>query len=216
MKKGDEKGSPKKILYLSAGAIHPSIVSRHRVRHILEAESGMAVEDACGVEKAARLEGGGYCAVVVYLHRQRISPGALDVIDRFVREGGGMLALHSAAASFKTTPRWAGILGGGFIGHGPVREYTVRPSDPRKETFFGTVPFAVRDELYRHAYANDVEVRYYTDVDGVNEPVAWTRVHGKGRVCYIALGHRADVFALGPVRQVLAQGLDWITGGATS
>ena len=38
--------------------------------------------------------------------------------DGFVRAGGGVLAIHSATASFKGSPAYFEVLGGRFVGQG--------------------------------------------------------------------------------------------------
>jgi type 1 glutamine amidotransferase len=59
----------------------------------------------------------GFSALVIYIHHKRISQSALTSWIVFVSDGGGILAIHSATASFKKQTFFE-ILGGRFIGHG--------------------------------------------------------------------------------------------------
>jgi type 1 glutamine amidotransferase len=149
--------------------------------------------------------------MVLYVHHETISPAALESLDSFVRQGGGLLAVHSASASFKQEERYFEILGGRFVEHGPVEPFQVQPTTAPDEIF--DVPaFSVTDELYRHEYDPGNRTHYFTIVDSEREPVVWTRRHGQGRVCYCALGHTADTVRHPNVQRILQRGLAWACG----
>ena len=44
-----------------------------------------------------------------------------------------------------------------------------------------------------------------------SEPVAWTRLHNGGRICYTSLGHQKD-FEVVPFLKFLAQSILWVSG----
>jgi type 1 glutamine amidotransferase len=151
--------------------------------------------------------------MVLYVHHQAISPTALESLEVFVRQGGGLLAVHSASASFKQEPRYFEILGGRFREHGPVEPIRVESVTPQAETFHGVPSFSVTDELYRHEYDPQNRVHFAVTVGGAREPLVWTRRHGQGRVCYCALGHTAGTMRHPCVREILRRGLAWACGG---
>jgi hypothetical protein len=159
-------------------------------------------------------------AVVLYIHRETISPAALEGLESFVAQGGGLLAVHSASASFVQEPRHAEILGGRFREHGPIERFQVQPATPQDPIFAGIPPFAVEDELYRHDYDPDSWIHFYTPVDGGQEPVVWTRHYpasgagriAGGRVCYCALGHTVSSMRNPHVQRILQRGLAWVAG----
>jgi type 1 glutamine amidotransferase len=39
--------------------------------------------------------------------------------------------------------------------------------------------------------------------------VVWTKEHGKGRICYVSLGHRAGIYRQEAVRRIVVEGLLW-------
>ena len=125
----------KRVLAVSAGLVHPTLSARKKFRRIIENASDIQAAWTSGVTDLAALGGGGYDGAIVYLHRQTINDEALDALDRFVAGGGGLLAVHSASASFKQVPRYFEILGGRFITHGKIEPYTVRRTD-RAAPFF--------------------------------------------------------------------------------
>lgn len=180
-----------------------------------------------------------YSAILLYFHASHISDEALAALDTYVTEGGGLVALHSAAASFEEVPAYSAILGGRFLDHGPIASYSVRPAKeegadslgrpssvpsgfatagleeggthPSKlvPTFSPMGPFTIRDELYIHEYNPDNSVHFVTETENGREPVAWSRIHGRGRVFYLAPGHRAQTLRHPSFRNILRRGISW-------
>jgi type 1 glutamine amidotransferase len=151
-------------------------------------------------------------AVILYCHRQRISGDALTALIDFVEGGGGLLAIHSASASFKEAAAYHRLLGGRFLSHGRVEAFTVMP-EPETPARFGVLEsFSIRDELYFHQYGDDVDIAFSTVAGGKKEPVVWTRHAGRGRVCYIAPGHCAGSFGYPAMQSILRRGLQWVEG----
>jgi type 1 glutamine amidotransferase len=200
----------KRILVVSTGLVHPTITAQRRLKAIIRGTGLADIVTVCRVEGLVRLAGGGFDGVVLYFHRRRISQEALAALDRFVAGGGGLLAIHGASASFKKTPRYFDILGGRFTGHGDIEPYTVSRADDADPAFRVTEPFAVTDELYIHRYRDDVAVRYATAAVHGPEPVVWTHSYGKGRVCYVSLGHEAAVFTIEAVKTIITDALSYI------
>lgn len=201
----------KHILALSAGTVHPPLAGRFRLRRLINGLEGIRTDWTAGIEDLCRLPEGKYDALLLYLHRQTISGKALSTLTEFIRTGGGVLALHSATASFKTRPDYFDILGGKFAGHGPVSEFTCRETG--HDFTRGIGDFTLRDELYRHEMTGPVEVLYTAEDDTGEHPAAWLRSFGAGRVFYLVAGHRASAFANPAVRRLVARAADWVCGG---
>jgi uncharacterized protein len=200
------------ILLVSDGLFHPSVPARFWLRRALLALPGYPFERVSSLEALSGEAAASYRAIVLYVHHEKISTAALDALDQFLDAGGGLLALHSASASYKNRPRFYDMLGGHFVEHGPVEEFLVEPAAAPDDIFRGLPAFSVRDELYRHEYDAANHVHFYTEVDGVREPVVWTRRHGRGRVCYCALGHTVGVMCQAEVQQIVQRGLVWAAG----
>lgn len=202
----------KLLLWVSDGVVHPSLVARFWLRRALIGVPDYRFRRVASLEVLPQRPLAALGAIVLYVHHNTISPPALKRLEEFVGGGGGLLAVHSASASFKQEQRWFELLGGRFVEHGPIEQFEVRPSERQDSAFGELPPFSVRDELYRHEYDPDNRVHFYTVVGGVQEPVVWTRSSGSGRVCYCALGHTVRSMRHPQVVQILRRGLAWVCG----
>ena len=251
----------KKVMVISSGIVHPYWWARKRFHQILYGIDDIEYVFTSSVESLKDLICARYDAVTLYFHKQKITSEALQAIDDFVNNGGGLLAIHSASASFKRYSRYFDILGGRFTSHGKVEEYTayanygetrigtgisggdaadtcddnavhttVEPGDNRmcptpdgdadsvsvddikniRRIFDGIDGFQVKDELYFHEYDLKNTIHFYVEKNGKKEPVVWTRYHGKGRVCYLAPGHRAESFKNPYFQEIIRRGLRWV------
>jgi uncharacterized protein len=200
------------VLLVSSGVVHPNWLARRRLARFLHRLPGFHIQTTASLESIPDLPLDNFKGIVLYVHHKHISQQALACLEDFVFGGGGFLALHSASASFKGQSRYFDLLGGRFTAHGPINEFQVLPARSASATFAGLKGFSVRDELYRHEYNPDNEIQLYTPESGLNEPVAWTRNHGRGRVFYCSLGHTAGTLLLAPFHAVIQQALGWTAG----
>lgn len=198
-------------LLVSDGLVHPSLLGRFWLRRALTALPGYLFRRVALLEALPHLSLDSFRAVVLYIHHPTLSPAALERLDAFLEQGGGLLAVHAASASFKEEPHYYDILGGRFVGHGPVEEFLVQPAAPQDEVFTAIPEFSVRDELYRHEYDAANRIHFYTVLGDEREPVVWTRRWGQGRVCYCALGHTVSAMRHPCVQQILQYSLAWVS-----
>jgi type 1 glutamine amidotransferase len=174
--------------------------------------AGYRFQRVASLEALPGLKAESFRGMVLYIHHETISPAALESLEGFVRQGGGLLAVHSASASFKQEERYLDILGGSFREHGPIERFRVEPVVDQDEVFDAISAFSVTDELYRHDYDPDNRIHFHTPVGEEHEPVVWTRRYGQGRVCYCALGHTVSTMHHPQVQQILRRGLGWACG----
>ncbi len=123
-------------------------------------------------------------------------------------EGGGILAIHSATASFKEANRFFEILGGRFVGHGAVEKIEVKRV---KDEIFDVGDFVIKDELYIHELQPGIDVHFTAKHEGKDIPVVWTYRYGKGKVCYAVPGHTTTSMKHPSVQGILRRGLKWVT-----
>ena len=200
---------PKNILMISDGRVHPPLMGRFWLRYALAGMQGFNFARVNSMEDLLNTDLKGFHGLVLYFHHKEISEAALDVFNAFISGGGGVLAIHSATASFQNAERFTDILGGKFSRHGPVESFEVTPVSPSSGIFDRISPFTVTDELYLHDLQPDIETHFTTLYEGQPVPMVWTRHHGQGRVCFACPGHRAASLRVPEYQQVLIRGLMW-------
>lgn len=197
----------RKVLLVTDGLFHPPLWGRLILHHALRRVPGCAFAHTRSLD-CLPADAETCAAWVLHFHHQSITPAALARLDAFVRNGGGILAIHAATASFKETLPYFDILGGRFVGHGPVTRFNITQA---REDIFGPLGgFWVRDELYLHELRPDLTVHFTAMLDGQEVPVVWTRQYGQGRVCYAVPGHTSESMANPVYQQVLQRGLAWV------
>jgi type 1 glutamine amidotransferase len=197
----------KKILLVTDGFFHPTYFGRLALQESLKQLDVFLFEHVSSLEKLPPdLES--FSALVLHYHHKTISDGALKRLDGFVQNGGGILAIHAATASFKPTLPYFKILGGRFIGHGKVENFEVKKV--RADIFSGFENFVVKDELYIHEVESSIEVHFTAKHEGKDIPVVWTYQYGQGKVCYAVPGHTTATMSNPTYQQILRRGLEWV------
>ena len=198
-----------KVLLVTDGIFHPPLHGRIAVHQGLEQLDGYAFSHIRSLEQLpARLDE--FNALVLYFHHKRIRDRTLAVLDEFVSNGGGLLGIHSATASFKQTPHYFEILGGRFTGHGEVEAIEVKRIGSLDEPFGSLPGFTVKDELYIHEIQPGVKIHFEALHGGAPIPIVWTYRYGKGKVCYAVPGHRSATMKNPVYQEVLKRGLAWV------
>lgn len=200
----------KKILLVTDGIFHPPFSARKALHKTLAELNGFEFQHVHSMEKPPdNLKD--FSALVIYIHHKKISERALAQLDEFVSIGGGILGVHSATASFQEQLHYFKILGGRFIGHGPVAPFEVRPV-LGSEIFAGISTFTVKDELYIHELQPGITSHFTATHEGQEVPIVWTYQYGKGRVCYTVPGHRTESMRDETYQKILQRGLNWVCG----
>jgi type 1 glutamine amidotransferase len=200
------------ILLVADGVFHPPLRAGRHLKQIISTIPGAALDQTRHLNDLAEVDCAKYQALVLYYHHKTIGREALARFAQFVNDGGGVLAIHSATASFKKEERYGQILGGRFAGHGPVEIFELQPSQENDRLLGDVGRFAVKDELYLHDMQPDVRVLYTAQHKGNAQPVVWTRREGAGRVCYIGPGHRTQTMKQPQIEQLLRGGTVWAIG----
>lgn len=114
------------------------------------------------------------------------------------------------------------MLGGEFIRHGPQQVAHVTVIDPKFPGFGGLgSEFNVKEEWYSlKEFAPDDHVLLVIDTKGMEGsdydrpayPIAWARLHGKGRVVFNAMGHRDDVWDSAAYQSMVTGMIKWAAG----
>jgi type 1 glutamine amidotransferase len=176
-----------------------------------------ALEDRFGAElteDASRFSDDGLrdVDVVVLLHTN--GPGVLRgdqraAFERWVRAGGGVVAIHAAANADRDWAFYGELLGGArFERHraGPLQRETVLV-EPHPATERLPRRWVRRDEWYRFAPEPGPDARVLATVDG--DPMVWTAELDRGRALYTALGHAGDAWSEPVYRDHVFAAIEW-------
>ena len=125
-----------------------------------------------------------------------------DAVERYVRDGGGLLACHSAVICFDGDPAWAACLGATWdwqrSSHPPLgpAHITTTEAAVHHPLTCGIGGFDTVDEVYGFlAQSPDLVPLLTSSHGGADHPVLWERRVGRGRVVVDLLGH--DAAAMG-------------------
>jgi len=133
-----------------------------------------------------------------------------DGFVNWVKNGGAFIGMHSAGDTFHKFPGYLEMIQAEFKTHGPQVPADLVVADSAHPATAGLPnPFnLVQEEMYEfkdgsHDVSKVRSLLYLKhhpvqrDMDG-HFPVAWGRMHGKGRVFYTSLGHREDLWSADP------------------
>lgn len=203
------------ILLVSDGVFHPPWQAVRQLKEMLSSIRDIELTHIRSLNDLENLDTSGYQAMVLYYHQKQIGRDALGVFEKFVNDGGGVLAIHSATASFKDSPRYFEILGGRFSHHGPVVSFDIDPLPTGEAVFTDVGSFTVHDELYLHDLQPGNQVHFTAIYDGEQQPMIWTRTVGHGRVCYFVPGHCTQTMKNPQMQELLVRGLAWVMDGGS-
>jgi type 1 glutamine amidotransferase len=129
--------------------------------------------------------------------------------SEYVLQGNGLLAIHSGTAEYDQKPVLRGLLGGAFIHH-PEQCLVTMNLRMGHPLCVGSIPFTLRDEHYFMAL-DDPEADVFMTTASVHgeQPGAWRRVAGNGRVAVLTPGHNLEVWLHPSFRALLLNSLRW-------
>ena len=207
----------KKILYVYGGPdFHPTEAGGKILAEMLRKDGRFKLEMTSDLEALSALPGGPFAAVVIYTtgFANDLTPEREQGLLRFVKGGGGLVGIHSAADSFRGSRAYLDLLGCEFLTHPEHHEFKVEVV--KKDHYMTTrVPdFSIYDEMY-HLQGFDPTrstVLAQAQWQGKAHPLAYARDYGQGRVTYLANGHTAQAWKHPEFRKLLLRAVAWSAG----
>ena len=150
-----------------------------------------------------------------------------QAFQRYIRNGGGYIGIHSSNAVERDWPWYWALVGGKFIRHAPHQEFDVVVTDANHpSTEFLNKRWEVDDECYYSTNLNpDIHVLLSADMTTVEDkqkseypnnifgdyfPLCWSHEFDGGRQWYTALGHDAETYDDPTFRKHLRGGILWV------
>jgi uncharacterized protein len=136
-----------------------------------------------------------------------------------VESGVGVAGFHGGMGdSFRSNTDYQFMTGGQWVAHpGNIIRYRVNIVDRRDPITAGIEDFDYESEQYymhvdpsNHVLATTTfSGEYCSWIKGVQMPVLWKRMHGRGRVFYSSLGHLASEFGVYEMATLFRRGMLW-------
>jgi len=214
--------TPRALVVINGDDVYEDLFSAGlKLAEILTA-AGFAARTAMGTARLA--DPAAADLFVLYTAMGDFPPSRQAALEAAVRSGAGLLAVHASNVfpgpatgpdpAYRIAHR---LIGSRFTGHGP-RPHESRfrvHADKGHAVTRSTGPFRIRHEHYRIETASDVRVIAWRRGAGGREPIAYVRRAGRGRVCYLQLGHDMRAWDDPPVREIVTRAARWAHGEGT-
>ncbi|MBK1858523.1 ThuA domain-containing protein [Cerasicoccus arenae] len=134
------------------------------------------------------------CVTMAELSAERES-----ALTQAIHNGTGLAGTHGAGDAFRGALNYCHMMGGQFVSHPHVGDYTVRVTQA-EHALTADLPQQFNynsEQYYLHVDpGNDVLLAtdYHYEGKTINMPVAWTKNWGIGKVFYCALGHKPEEY----------------------
>jgi type 1 glutamine amidotransferase len=130
----------------------------------------------------------------------------------YVHSGNGLLVIHSGTAGYAEKPVLGSLLGGVFMHHPEQCPVTMIPCAEHPLSA-GIAPFTLKDEHYFMALDDSqADVFITTKSEHGEQPGAWRRMGGSGRVAVLTPGHNLEVWLHPSYQKLLLNTLRWCGG----
>ncbi|HRE84058.1 MAG TPA: ThuA domain-containing protein, partial [Opitutaceae bacterium] len=150
-----------------------------------------------------------YHGILIYADIDELPRAHEKALLEYVRGGGGLVAVHSAASSFRNSEAYSALLGAQRADRqsGDVKTTLVTPLHP---LMTGFRPFESWEETQ---FAPRSGKSDRTVLERRNQdPWTWIRTEGKGRVFYTAWGHDDRTWSNPGFQDLIERGLRFIAG----
>jgi type 1 glutamine amidotransferase len=165
---------------------------------------------------------------IVFFYTSGDLPIPQEVLEYFLntwlkQRGHGFIGAHAATDTFHNYQPYWDMIGGTFNGH-PWNQNSTVTITVHDRAHPASKPwgeeFTIKDEIYQFKNWQPEKVRVLMSLNMAKTelkrpyhvPIAWVKNYGDGRVFYISLGHREEVWQNPTYRESLLGGIRWILG----
>ncbi len=133
------------------------------------------------------------------------------VVD-FVEGGGGFLNLHNSMGLYPKDGPYLNLVGGRYIGHGPLERFRVVVAKADHPVTRGVKPFFAADEQHTPPCDENkvtVLLRNISDDGKTQAAAGWAYEPGKGRLVHLAPGHTREALANPQFNLLMRNAVNW-------
>ncbi|KAK9776295.1 putative Glycosyl hydrolase [Seiridium cardinale] len=221
-----QSNTPCKILIFTktAGFRHESIPAGIEALEKFTAASGSVTCDASEDASIINSSNLANYQVLVFLHTSGnfLEGAQLDALKAYVRNGGGFVGIHCAAAGMPQDPWYGSLVGAHFADH-PVPQDGVVKIEGAEHVLTKALPaeWKWHDEWYNFRVNPRENVHVLMSIDegcyeggsmGNDHPLAWCQEFEGGRSFYTSLGHFSEAWDDNRFLQHVTRGIYWAAG----
>jgi uncharacterized protein len=141
-----------------------------------------------------------------------MTDGVQKALADHVDKGNGLLAIHSGTAGYQEMPVLRHLLGGVFASHPEQCPVVVEPLEGHP-LCRGCLPFTHIDEHYFMALDDpQAEIFMTTKSEYGEQPGAWRKKAGAGRVAVLTPGHTEQVWLHPSFQALVSNMIGWCGG----
>ena len=141
-----------------------------------------------------------------------MTPDQQDAVVRFVEGGGAFLNLHNSMGLYPDNGPYLKLIGGRYIGHGPLERFRTEVVDAKHPITRGVTDFFTADEQHTPPYETNrvhLLLRNRSDDGKVAAAAGWAYEPGRGRLCHLANGHTRDSLNHPMFQQLMRNAVNW-------
>jgi type 1 glutamine amidotransferase len=144
-------------------------------------------------------------------HYAWMTPEQQQAVVRFVESGGSFLNLHNSMGLYPDGGPYLKLVGGRYIGHGPLERFRVEVVDADHPVTRGVEDFWTADEQHTPPVDRDVRLllRNRSDDGKVVAAAGWAYEPGKGRLVHLANGHTRESLLHPTYQKLMRNAVDW-------
>jgi type 1 glutamine amidotransferase len=145
-------------------------------------------------------------------YRIWMTPEQEKAVVDFVNRGGGFLNLHNSMGLYPENGPYLKLVGGKYIGHGPLERFRVEVVDHQHPITRGVRDFFAADEQHTPPYDDQkvhLLLRNRSD-EGKTAAAGWAYEPGRGRLCHLASGHTREALGNPEFQRLLRQAVEWL------
>ncbi len=204
------------VLIVTGGGWHPFEKTSPMLADWLKtrrAAESKIVESAAGIT-AENLK---WADVIIVNHQgaqNELTDQQGNMLEDFIKAGGGLVGIHSAADSFRENQTYMNLIGCEFVTHDPMGQVRININEPAHQITAHTPDgFSIFDEIYQCKIHGEPKILASVKWGGKTFPMITINEIGKGRVFYLALGHDERAWSDENFQTLLMRGIDWAYKG---
>lgn len=192
--------------------LHPVFQATGVIPHFLFDVKGLTAENLSRVDLLVFLRDGyifpdgpeGVCWM---------TPAQEQAVVDYVQGGGAFLNLHNSMGLYPDDGPYLRLVGGRYIGHGPLERFTTEVVDPDHPITQGVTDFFCADEQHTPPYEADkahLLLRNRSDDGKAVAAAGWAYEPGKGRLCHLANGHTREALNHPMFQLLMRNAVNWL------